>query len=195
MDDIMYMEKPERVSWDDVAECLHEAHIVNKKNNLIMPELKMSGDELCRRIGNGNCYIALKEGKVIGTCSVTYKKLGVTKWWARGIVAYFGFDGILKEYRGTDVYFNLQELRMNNVRKSGVNVICFNTSEHNKIVQKFNLKKGAKYVQYARASRSNYYSVVMAKWLNGCPYPDWLCNFMYKLSKVIVKTLWKPKNV
>ena len=73
-------------------------------------------------------------------------------------------------------------------------MICFNTSEQNKIVQKINLKRGAKYVQFAKAKRSKYYSVVMARWLHGCPYPDWFCNFMFKLSKIVVKMTWKQNK-
>lgn len=194
MSEIKYLEKPDWLSWDAVAECLHEAHQSNVKKNFVMPELEMSSEDLQKRIGNGHCFVALEDGKVLGTSTVIYKKLGKLKWWARGIVAYTGFDGIRPEYRGTDVYFKLQELRMEHIRNSGVEVICFNTSEHNKLVQKINQKRGAKYVQFARAKGSEYYSVVMARWLHGCPYPDWFCSFMFKLSKVIVKTLWKPSR-
>lgn len=194
MDSIEYLEKPDWISWDAVADCLHEAHSANKKNKFVMPGMEMSGDELCSRIGDGHCFVAIEKGRVLGTCTVMYKKLGKLKWWARGIVAYTGFDGIRPEYRGTDVYFNLQEIRMNHILNSGVEVICFNTAEHNKIVQKINLKRGAKYVQFARAKRSKYYSVVMARWLHGCPYPDWFCNFMFKLSKIVVKLTWKPNK-
>ena len=193
MNNIEYLEKPDWITWDAVADCLHEAHRANAKNKFVMPGMEMPGDELCSRIGDGHCFVAIENGRVIGTCTVMYKKLGKLKWWARGIVAYNGFDGIRPEFRGTDVYFNLQDLRMKHILNSGVEVICFNTAEQNKIVQKINLKKGAKYVQFARAKRSAYYSVVMVRWLHGCPYPDWFCNFMFKLSKIIVKLTWKPK--
>ena len=108
MSEIKYMEKPEWVSWDAVVDCLHEAHEINEKKGFVMPEFNMAADEFRQRIGNGHCFVALDGDKVVGTSSVIYKRYK-RKWWARGIVAYNGFDAILPEYQGTDVYFGLKD--------------------------------------------------------------------------------------
>ena len=194
MEEIKYMEKPEWVSWEDIADCLHKAHIANQNRGFVMPGLNISADIFRKQIRDGHCFVALDGDKVVGTNSVIYKKYK-RKWWAKGVVAYNGFDAILPEYQGTDIYFGLRDIRRKHISDSGVEIICFNTSEHNKVIQRIALKSGAKYVQFARAKNSAYYSVIMAKWLHGCPYPDWFCNFMFKLSKIIVKTFWKPKKI
>ena len=101
--------------------------------------------------------------------------------------------GVLPDYQGTDVYIELMRLRDDYFKGSGVEILYFSTSENNKVVQKIGKLKHFKYVQYtATGEGADYYSVIMAKWKNGCPYNDKVCNFMFKLSKVVVKTIWKP---
>ena len=153
---------------------------------------EMTVDELQNKLQDGLCFVALEGDKVIGTGSTIIKK--GNRWWSRGRrVAYNCLDAILPEYQGTDVYFGLREIRSQYLKKAGVDIIQFNTAEHNKVVQKIALKRGAKYVMYSATGKgANYYSVIMANWLNGCPFSDRFCNFMFKLSKFVVKAIWKP---
>lgn len=186
--DIKYMEKPEWVSWEEVLECLHEAHKVNKKKGFTMQGYDMTIERFKEKLGDGKCFVALDGDKVVGIATVKFIKS--RRWCAWGKkVAYNGLDGVLKPYQGTDVFPSLNALRYKCIRENGVDMVEFNTAEYNKVVIKRNLLQGAKKVQYAHArlAKDKYYSIVMMKWLNGCPYPDWLCNLMFKLSKVAVK--------
>ena len=185
MDEIQYMEKPEWVSWNNILDCLHEAHRVNKKKGFTMPGYDMTMEEFKEKLGDGHCFVALVGDRVIGVSSVRFIKSRRWCTWGKK-VAYNGLDGILKEYQGTDVFISLNALRYRYIKESGVDIIEFNTAEHNKVVIKNNLKRGAKIVQYAHRAPGGYHPIVMVRWLNGCPYPDWLCNFMFKLSKAIV---------
>ncbi len=186
MEEIKYMEKPEWVLWEDVLACLHEAHKVNKVKGFTMPGYAMTMEEFKEKLGDGRCFVALDENKVIGVTTVRFIKSH--RWCAYGKrVAYNGLDGVLKAYQGTDVFPSLNALRYECIRESGVEVIEFNTAEQNKVVIKRNVKQGAKTIQYAHMAEEGYHPIVMMKWLHGCPYPDWLCSFMFKLSKVIVK--------
>ena len=192
MDNIQYLEKPEWVSWDSVLECIRKSHKVNDKRGFHMLNQEMTVDELQNKLQDGLCFVALEGDKVIGTGSTIIKK--GNRWWSRGRrVAYNCLDAILPDYQGTDVYFGLREIRSQYLKKAGVDIIQFNTAEHNKVVQKIALKRGAKYVMYSATGKgANYYSVIMANWLNGCPFSDRFCNFMFKLSKFVVKAIWKP---
>ena len=192
MDNIQYLEKPEWVSWDSVLECIRKSHKVNDKRGFHMLNQEMTVDELQNKLQDGLCFVALEGDKVIGTGSTIIKK--GNRWWSRGRrVAYNCLDAILPEYQGTDVYFGLREIRSQYLKKAGVDIIQFNTAEHNKVVQKIALRRGAKYVMYSATGKgANYYSVIMANWLDGCPFSDRFCNFMFKLSKFIVRVIWKP---
>lgn len=182
------MEKPDWVSWEDILTCIHEAHTVNGNKGFTMTAQYMTMEKFRQRLGDGHCFVALVGNKVIGVTTVRFIKSRRWCTWGK-MVAYNGLDGVLKEYQGTDVFLSLNALRYKCIKDSGIRIVEFNTAEHNEVVIKRNLKQGAKLVQFAHArlAKDKYYSVVIIKWLDGCPYPDWLCNFMFKLSKIAVK--------
>lgn len=192
MDDFKYVEKPDWVSWDSILDCIRLSHQVNDKRGFHMTNQEMSAEDLQKKLRSGHCFVALDGDKVIGTCSTIIRK--GNRWWSKGkTIAYNCLDGVLPEYQGTDVFIDMRGLRSRFIKNSGVDIIQFNTAEQNKVVQKMALKRGAKYVQYSATGRgANYYSVLMAEWLNGCPFSDKYCNFRFKLSKYLIKALWKP---
>ena len=114
-------------------------------------------------------------------------------WWRRGPAIYHFGDGILPQYRGTDVYFEIQALKNKFVEESGVRVQYFRTSSNNKTVIKINKKYGFKLVQFHPTPKkvANYYNVTMVKWDNGCPFPDWFLKFMFNLSRIVTTTFFK----
>ena len=190
------MLKPEWVSWDSVQECQKKAHeATNNNKGVHMFVQDMSGEALRQYMEkDGQCFVALDGDKVVGMCGV--KIIKGNKWWSRGKkVAYNTIDAILPEYQGTDVYFGLQELRMKYTLETGAEMIQSNTAERNTTIRKIGKIKKFKEVQFSATSRVlnvDYYSVIMVKWLNGCPYSDIFIKFMFVLSKVVVKTIWKP---
>lgn len=185
MEEIKYMEKPDWVSWEDILTCLHEAHKVNKRKGFAMPGYDMTIEEFKEKLGDGKCFVALDGNKVVGVNSVKFIRSRRWCTWGKR-VAYSCLDGVLKAYQGTDVYFSLNAIRSKCINESGVGAIEFNTAEHNKAIIKHSIKRGAKIVQYSRITQGGYHPIVMVRWLHGCPYPDWLCNFMFKLSKMVV---------
>lgn len=191
MSEIQFMEKPDWVSWDNVRICLNTAHKSNIKKGFEMINSNISTEELIEKNKGAHCYIALIDDKVVGVSSI--KIIERPRWWVRHPIAYYFCDGILPEYRGTDVYFGLNKLRDKFVRESGVKIHLFTTNEHNKTVISINKKYGYKLVHFSPTLKgANYYSVTMAKWDDGCPFPDWFVNLYFNLSKAISKALWKP---
>ena len=69
---ITIMEKPDWISYDDIAEVLHEAHRENVKKGLIYSASHLSGEEIQALLHeNGKFYVALTDdnelvGAVIG---------------------------------------------------------------------------------------------------------------------------------
>lgn len=191
MNDIFYMEKPDWVSWDDIRICLNAAHQVNKKSGFEMHNATITTESLIELTRGAHCFVALEGKKVVGVACVSIEDL--KKWYVRGPVLYYFCDGILPEYRGTDVFFGLNELKKSFVKESDVRIHMFRTSEHNKTIIKINLRNGFKLVQFHPTPKkiANYYNVTMVKWDDGCPFPDWFLNFMFKLSKIVSKTFFK----
>lgn len=192
MGEIIYMEKPDWISWKDVQECIYLSHQTNKKKGFEMLNSNISAKELEENLKDGHCFVALDDSKVVGTASSLIKKVG--KWWTLDKVLYHCYDGILPSYRGTDVYLELGKLRKMYDEKSGVKICQFHTAESNKTVIRINLKKGYKLVQFAPTGKgANYYSVTMVKWDDGCPFPEWFVKFMFILSRFVSKTFLTPE--
>lgn len=192
MDEIKFMEKPEWVSWEDVSECIYRSHQTNKSHGFEMVNANITADELKSDLKEGHCFVALEGNRVVGTASIKFFK-NKRKWWTKDMVAYYCYDAILPEYRGTDVFFGLNEIRRLCFKQSGVRIHQFHTAEYNKTVLKINEKGGFKKVQYAPTGKgAKYYSVTMVKWMDGCPYSDWFINLMFNLSKFVAKTFWTP---
>jgi len=190
-EEIVYMEKPEWISWEQIRECIYKGHESNRDKGVVMINALMSADDIKIHVGNGHCFVALKGNEVVGTFSLKF--LNLRKWWVRGKVAYPCLDGILPEYKGSDVYFGLNDLRMKCIEESGVRIIQNNTSEHNMLIRKLAKKKGFKAVMYTPSGKgADYYSVIHVKWLDGCPYSDKFIDFMFNLSKFIVPIIWRP---
>lgn len=194
MEEIKYMEKPDWVSWDSVRICLNKAHKINKKSGFEMLNSTVTTEKLLEIVKGAHCFVALVEDEVVGVACVRIENKN--KWYVRGPVVYYLCDGILPEYRGTDVYFGLDKLKKNFVKESGIRIHLFRTSEHNKTVIKINAKLGFKLVQFQPTKKkdANYYQVTMVKWNDGCPFPDWFLKFMFNLSKVVSKVLFKRNS-
>lgn len=187
------MEKPDWVSWEDIHQCLYKAHSVNRKRGFNMLSQNFSAEKIRSYIeGRGNCFVALEGEKLIGVATVRFFKC--RRWWAwNKTIAYPGFDGIIPEYQGTDVFLNLDLMRRDVIKKSGVRIIQSNTAENNDAVLRRIIKAGWKFVQYSPTDKgANHYSVIYVKWIDGCPWPDWFVSFMYNISKLCVRAIWKP---
>ena len=185
---IEIVEKPDWVSWDEVADVVHAAHAENRKKGILMRYAQMSGDEMRQRIENqGVMLVAMDDKRVVGTMGMKSKMLPNPCWYGTGEVAYTCFGAILPEYMGKGVFRQISKKSEQIVRQWGLNRIMFDTNAANKHLIKINQKAGYKLVKY----KYNYghASVVAIKWLDGCPYPDWKVNYQYIKSKY--KTKWE----
>lgn len=193
MGDIKYMLKPDWVSWDSIHNCIMKAHETNRKSGFCMQNSTMSVQELEDYLKDDYCFVAILNDKVIGTNSL--KKVKSSLWFAKGDIGYECLTAIDPEYRSTGAYFGLKQLRTNFAKKIGIKILMFDTHEDNKNIQAIDLKFGFKYVRYYASPKTWYYSVVMVRWLEGCPYSDWYCSFRFNLSKFLVRLIWKPGRI
>lgn len=192
MGEIRYMLKPDWVSWDAIAECQYQAHLRNRKKGFKMGCQDMTGKDFEKSLKNGYCFVALDGEKVVGTESFIIKTIN---FFGKKKICYFCYSAILPEYQGTDVYFKLNEIKNQEREKQNINIMYFSTAEQNKLVQRLSYKKGFRYFLLRSTIYTDYYSVYMIKWAGKRPFPDWMLNCVYKLSKFYTKTRFKPGRV
>jgi GNAT superfamily N-acetyltransferase len=181
---IQIVEKPEWVSWEEIKQCMMEAHAVNRAKGINMYHYQWPAEQIREFVGeNGVMLVALDGKKVVGTAALVDKE--GKAWYARGPYAYLGFDGMLPEYSGKGIYKQLWLRREEIARDKGYDVLLFDTHRKNSRVQKIGIKNGYKKVSFFRAKSGDHFNVIMVKWLNGCPYSASYCAWRFFRSKVM----------
>lgn len=186
---IIIIEKPEEIGWDAIHSIIFASHTSAHKDGGVQATAFYSGEELRHKIGGGKCFVALDEGVAIGTCSLVIKEIHA--WFYSGEVAYYMWDAVLPSYQGTGVYSQLDEARDQYIRERNVKVIITRTSERNRKMQRIRMRKGYRKVSFAATTQTNYYSVLLARWVDECPFPLWYCFLRYKLIEIKTRLLYK----
>lgn len=195
MVDIKVMPKPDWVSWDEIHQVIYEAHAANRKKGITMHNALMTGEELKRKVGNGQCFVALDGEKLVGLTAVELKNKN--KWYTQGRkTAHRMLSAIIPSYQGIGIKEDLDVLAWEWIKNNDVEVVWAGTAENNKIIRKTSKRSGFVDVEYAASRNADYYSVIFVKWLKGePPYPLWYCNFRFKWSRFWVRLRYKPGKI
>ena len=181
---IIIQEKPDWVSWDDIKQCLHEAHALNREKGINMARYQRPSEEIKKFVGDkGTVLVALDGNKVVGTATVMERCKKA--WYVHGRYAYLGLAGVVPAYNGIGIYRDLTLKREEIAKRMGTRCLVFDTHYHNTYIQKMARKNGYRYVAYTHPN--NHYNVVMAKWLDGCPYSSCYCMLRFYWSVLKVK--------
>lgn len=189
------IEKNDNISWDAIQEVIKDAHSENISKGINMRTTRLSGSELKERVGNGTCFVALDaDDRVVATAAVSIKMTNL--WFAKGRkVASFMLLAILPECRGAGVMKMLDEKRLEFVKQNNLDVIIMDTAESNTKMIEIKQAHGYKKVSMFKSQYSKHFSVVMAKWLDKCPFSDYSIKYHYILQCVKVKTKTFIKSI
>lgn len=194
MSEIKVIQRPDNISWEELAECQRQAHESNKVGGVLMMCADFSAEELRNAVKDGVTFVALDENDVLaGMLSVQYKE--VHRWWHKGKGAYICYVSVSPRYKGQGVYRKLSQKAEERIVADGVNVEYLNTHIGNKSAQRAYEKDGYRKVRFSPGSGSDYYSVEMAKWINGRAKNKKICYLMYCLTELVVRLLYKPGKI
>ena len=192
-EEIKYMVKPDWISWDDIQLCQATAHKKNREIGVAMHAGEISGDELKKALKNGVCYVAYDGKRVVGTVSIIPKIMRFL--WKKYKTGYLCYESVLPELQGCGVFRELSRIRMEDAKKQNIEMFYLRTAENNIRVRNLRERMGYKYIGYSSFKACNYYSVTMAKWINGKPLPDWLLNLVFSFSGKYIKLRFKPRRI
>ena len=185
---IQIIEKPEWVSWDEIREVIWKAHEQNRQKGMYMSIPSKSAEELQKYIeGKGKMFVAMDGEKVIGTLALIVKE--GKQWYNRGQYGYACLGAVLPEYSGKGVFRALYDKMEEEARHLKLSVLTGDTHENNARMLKISKQEGYSFVSYKVCK--DHFNIVRAKWLNGCPYPQWYINLHFKLSKLYKKSRFK----
>lgn len=193
MEEIRIQEKPDWVEWNDIHDILFNAHKANRDRGIFMRTSVLTGEELKKRLGDGICLVAFVGGKLAGTASIKF--IQRNRWYAHEVIGDLMLIGILPEYKGLGIYKRLYTSLEDIAKQNKLNILELDTNENNITMQKISLGWGFKYVSMFASPYVKHYSVVMAKWLNGCPYSDLYLKIRYAVFCMKFKLRIRPGNI
>ena len=97
-EEIVVVERPESVSWEQISVVLKRAHEENVKNGIILPYPHLPPEEIRKKIEDqdGVLYVALDGEKVVATGAV--KIIHKSLWCGSGNYAYCFFIYVYFHY-------------------------------------------------------------------------------------------------
>lgn len=185
---ITVMEKPEWISYDEIAELLHEAHRENVGKGLNYSASHQNGGEIKALLHeNGKFYVALINGNELAGVSAIEIRERSTRWFAKEQpYGEIKLEGIKPEYQGMRISSMLREA-IAEYAFQRIELLVLDTAEKNKHAIAINKKRGWRIVDYTSRQTNNFYSVVMAQWKNGCPYSEGERLFHFWIKKAYVR--------
>lgn len=191
MAEVLIREKDDSISFEAIQELLGAAHKSNIEKGLVYATANQTPEKLKSKIGEGGvCFVALVEGALAGTITVSFRKLEY--WYHSGDVAIVKLLGVNPEFKGLGIAPRLVSKCIETAQDRGVKVLVSDSAEDNVIVRNILHKQGFLTVDYCKYAANNFYSNVYAKWINGCPYGDFYRKLRYRLKRFKTRRKYKP---
>lgn len=183
------------MSYDVIHDLLWRANQENRKNGFHLKTAGLDGKQIEERIGkDGKCFVAFCDRVPVGTLSVRFVERN-NSWFAKGTIADYILAGVLPEYQGMHINSMLTKAVFRYAREKGVEVVELDTAADNKHAISIYEHQGFKKVSYAAMQDADHYSVIMAKWITKCPFPDFYRCAVYYLRKLKVLLMFKKGRI
>lgn len=182
---ISVIEKPEWISYDDIADLLHEAHKRNVEKGMLYSASHQSGEEIQKLLHeNGMFYVALTDDNQLAGVSALELFPQSNKWYGKkqpyGKVFLIG---VLPAYQGMGVASKLLAMVEEKAFQSAA-FLELDTAEGNKLARTIYRKWGWLEVDCLSRKTNNFYSVVMVKWKSALPFSKCRIWLNYKLRRI-----------
>lgn len=181
MEGITVTVRPETVSWETVSQVLREAHRENVRQGIRMTYPNLPPQELwaITEGRGGTLYLASDGDRVVGTAAVV--RIDKAIWCGDGAYAYCFLDAVVPDYAGKGVFRQLAAAQERWARAAGISRLLLDTNERNRPMLRLCRKNGWRAVDYR--IHHGYSSVMLVRWLDGCPYSPLYCRYKYLWMK------------
>ncbi|WP_449435970.1 GNAT family N-acetyltransferase [Pedobacter steynii] len=151
-------------SIDEITILLHKSYKRLADLGLQFWAATQTNSQTLERIRDGNCYIALRENKIIGTiCFYSLTNKDDSLHYKRQDVGRFGQFAVDTDYQKIGLGKALLDMVEDYSRSIGKKHLAMDTSEKAYHLIDYYNKLGFKHVEYIQWERVNYRSTVMSK--------------------------------
>ncbi|MES2765557.1 MAG: GNAT family N-acetyltransferase [Bacteroidota bacterium] len=120
-----------------------------------------------QRVAEGRCFVALKDGKIVGTiCYYSPQNTHGTPWYDLPNVAHFGQFAVEPELQRSGIGNLLLKEVENEAFKNSVEELALDTAETAFHLIEFYKKRGYRFIEFTQWNEVNYRSVIMSKTLH-----------------------------
>jgi GNAT superfamily N-acetyltransferase len=155
-------------SISDVTRLLHRAYASLAAQGFRFWASHQSDENTRQRIAEGDCLVALQEGRIVGT--ITLKKKALTKgspWYDRPEVASFGQFAVDPELQRRGIGSTLLGAVERLAVREGVQELALDTAEGAAPLIEMYSRKGFRFIEYVDwRPDTNYRSVILSKRLD-----------------------------
>lgn len=188
---ITVIERPEWISYDDIADLLHKAHKSNVEKGLLYSASHQNGEEIKKLLHEtGKFYVAITEDNQLVGVSALELLAQSRAWYGRqrpyGKII---LEGVLPTYQGMGVFSRLRSVVEKKAFQSA-DFLVLDTAEKNKHARAINKKRGWIEVDCLSRATNNFYSVVMVKWKDDPPIPISVLRLQYLNRRMIKHILY-----
>lgn len=116
------------------------------------------------RAASGECWVALKDGAIVGT--ILFRDVTRTSgspWLDRPEVASLGQFAVMPEWQGTGLGAQLLDLAERRAAETGAKEIALDTAELAEHLVALYRRRGYRFIEHAQWSHTNYRSVIMSR--------------------------------
>jgi GNAT superfamily N-acetyltransferase len=165
-DEIIIRKFDEGDSYEELTGLLHRAYKKLADMGLKFVATYQSVENTKKHLEKGDCYLAFKDGKMIGTIFY-YKHMwrDAPPFYKKETVGLFGKFAVEPALQGTGIGSRMLNFVEDCARKDGKKELALDTSEKALHLVEYYKKKGYKFAQYWQWSATNYRSIIMAKTL------------------------------
>ena len=150
--------------WSEITALLHRAYAVHAARGLRFYASYQDEDVTRERAGEGECYLALVEGVVVGTITALPSgRKSECSWYTRSDIASMGQLAVDPAFQRRGIGTSLMNLAEERARQWGARRIAIDTSEHATDLIALYRKRGYGIIDSIRWPETNYRSVIMAK--------------------------------
>ena len=191
--DISVIEKPDSITFDEIHEVLWKANEENRKKGFLLKTSVLDADKLKDRLGDkGKCFIAVDNGRVVGTISVRIVKRN--KWYFKGELPDYMLAAVLPEYQGKHINSLLAQKVFEYAIENGYEAVELDTAEENTHAIDVYKHQGFKLVDFLSKTGVDHYSVVMIKWFDRNPCSDHYRVLRYLIKRAYIKFRYKENK-
>lgn len=182
---IIIKEKDLSISWEQIRELIFIAHNDNRKKGLDIRNAHLSSEELQQSLGkDGVCFIASEGDKLVGTCSIAFKKENF--WFHNGEYAYLTLDAVHPDYRGRGIFQQLEKQRMQMILARNIPVAVMYIAQKNKKRRNIAKKTGFQEVEIKYNPYNSHNFIIYCKWMHERKTPYFSIKIRYILSRFVI---------